>query len=105
MRPEVEAGPRLPGTGFQVRCPAFGPDEGQGKVRISPIPPSMVEGRIPAPGLSRGPSRQRARPIAFSNPHPLSCIPGVRVFQWSGSVFGARRRTGSGAGYQVPGAR
>ena len=81
MRPEVEAGPRLPGTGFQVRCPTFGPDEGQGEVRISPIPPSMVEGRIPAPGLSRGPSRQRAHPIAFSNPHPLSCILDGRVFR------------------------
>lgn len=56
-----------------------------------------LHGRGPhtGPGLSRGPSRKRAHPIAFSNPHPLSCILDGRVFRYPAptirySVLGSR---------------
>jgi hypothetical protein len=61
----------------------------------------VVTGEYPGDG--------RPKAVRFPDPQE-ACIPGVRVFQWPGSVFGARcSALGAdpvpGPGFQVPGTR
>jgi len=61
-------GCQVPGSGYRIRCPAFGLDEGCGESRIFLAPHlSMAEGRIPS-------TEDRARPPENARTGYASCI-------------------------------
>jgi len=66
----------VPGSGYRIRCPAFGLDEGCGESRISLAPhPSMAEGRIPTPVRHRAPKTELGyRKTRTLGLHRASCI-------------------------------
>jgi hypothetical protein len=94
---------RVPGIGHRIRCPAFGPRPSTwtNHAARSYLPrPSFLHGRGPDPE-PRGPNRE-TRPWGLHTRCARFPVAGLGLRR---SVFGPRRRTGSGAGYQVPGAR